>query len=164
MKAHDRIKGDKNPKYKHGGKGSRLYNIWKDMRKRCNNPSATNYKHYGAKGIIVSEEWNDFSVFRVWSESNGYEDHLTIDRIESRGNYDPGNCRWVTKLMQHRNQSNNRIIEFNNQKMTVSEACEKYKILSATLIARLNKGWDIERALTEPAFLGKNHLYNNGKL
>jgi hypothetical protein len=162
MKAHNRIKGEKNPKYKHGGKGSRLYNIWKDMRKRCNNPNATNYKHYGAKGIFVSEVWNDFSAFRAWSEANGYKEYLTIDRIESTGNYEPANCRWVTKQMQHRNQSNNRIIEYNNQKMTVSEACEKYNIRSATLIARLNKGWDTERALTEVAFLGKNKIFKNG--
>lgn len=90
---------------KHGGKGTRLYSIWKSMRYRCSNEKSNNYRYYGGRGISVCEEWkNDFLAFKQWAESNGYSDELTIDRINVDGNYEPNNCRWATFREQRMNQ------------------------------------------------------------
>lgn len=80
----------------HGGayKGvTRLYAIWKGMLKRCRdleNP------HYGGKGITVCKEWEDFRTFRAWARAAGYQDHLTIDRLDPSKGYHAKNCEWVT--------------------------------------------------------------------
>lgn len=74
-----------------------LYQCWADMKQRCNNPRVKNYKWYGAKGIKICEEWNDFKSFQTWALANQYQEGLTIDRIDPRKDYEPNNCRWITK-------------------------------------------------------------------
>jgi len=87
---------------KHGdtkrGKIERIYTIWTNMKGRCYRVNKPDYKYYGGRGITVCEEWrNDYAVFRFWAMLNGYQDNLTIDRIDSAGNYEPHNCQWITK-------------------------------------------------------------------
>lgn len=92
-------------KYRHGMCGTRIYNIWRDMRHRCNCQGMKNYPYYGGRGISVCEEWdNSFEAFYDWAMSNGYSDDLTIDRIDTDGNYEPSNCRWATKAVQSANR------------------------------------------------------------
>ncbi len=89
----------------HGDSGSRLFNIWNHMRYRCSIKSHAKYKWYGAKGVIVCEEWkDDYQVFKDWSFANGYSDELEIDkdRLCRRLNiepkiYSPETCEWVSK-------------------------------------------------------------------
>lgn len=82
----------------HGKRHERIYGIYCDMKKRCYNTHAKNYKHYGAKGVRICKEWlNDFMSFYNWSINHGYTNELTIDRIDSSGNYEPSNCHWITK-------------------------------------------------------------------
>ena len=88
----------------HGGKGTRLYNIWKNARQRCRNPKAPDYTIYGARGVTFAPVWDDFAAFREWAMSNGYRDDLTLDRIDPDGGYCPDNCRWVTWKEQRHNQ------------------------------------------------------------
>ena len=76
---------------------TRLYDIWVHMRNRCNNTHRDAYKWYGGKGITVCDEWNDYSKFKEWAMNNGYEDDLTIDRIDTSKGYCPENCRWLSK-------------------------------------------------------------------
>jgi hypothetical protein len=84
-------------RYKHGGVKTRLYNIWVCMKKRCNNVNSPDYKYYGAKGIKVCTEWqNNYAEFSFWAGLNGYQNNLTIDRIDHHGNYEPLNCQWLT--------------------------------------------------------------------
>lgn len=72
--------------------------------RRCFNPKHPNFKDYGGRGITVCQEWQMFTVFKVWALFNGYSPDLTIDRIDNNGNYEPNNCRWVT----HKVNCNNR--------------------------------------------------------
>ena len=76
---------------------TRLYTIWFGMRQRCNNPNKECYSYYGGKGVSVCDEWNDYKAFKDWAMSHGYEDTLTLDRIDPSGNYCPENCRWITR-------------------------------------------------------------------
>ena len=94
---------------KHGDADSRLYVVWEQMRKRCNNPNDKSYKYYGAKGVSVCDEWeNNYSAFQKWAIENGYDSsakrgQYTLDRINPYGNYEPNNCRWITLKEQFRN-------------------------------------------------------------
>ena len=88
----------------HGESQTRLYEIWSGIKKRINNPKSYAYERYGGRGIKLVESWdNDFLSFREWALSNGYEESLTIDRIDPNGNYEPSNCRWTTKDIQAQN-------------------------------------------------------------
>ena len=91
---------------KHGLKNTRLYNIWKDIKRRTLNPKHKSYQYYGSRGITICEDWLDIRNFYDWAMSNGYEENkgLSIDRIDNDGNYEPSNCRWTTKTIQSRNQ------------------------------------------------------------
>jgi len=88
----------------HGGKGTRLYNIWKNARQRCLNPNATDFILYGGRGIRFDPVWDDFTVFQEWALRNGYTKDLTLDRIDPNGDYTPNNCRWATWEEQRHNQ------------------------------------------------------------
>lgn len=88
----------------HGRSDSKLYRVYYSMKTRCSLKTDSAYKYYGQKGISVCKEWEDsFESFERWSLSNGYEYGLSIDRIDGNGNYEPSNCRWVTKVVQSRN-------------------------------------------------------------
>lgn len=67
------------------------------MLQRCDNSKLANYRNYGGKGVKVCDEWRDFMQFRKWAMAAGYADDLTIDRIDSAGNYEPANCRWLPR-------------------------------------------------------------------
>lgn len=80
-----------------GERKPRLYSIWDNMKQRCYNPHNTSYPYYGGRGIKVCHEWvTSFEAFYVWAISHGYNDDLTIDRIDNDGNYEPSNCQWIS--------------------------------------------------------------------
>lgn len=98
---------------RHGLYHHPLNAIWRSMRRRCNNQSSASYQRYGAKGIHVCEEWNDFEAFYNWAVSNGWADGLSIDRIDNSRGYSPDNCRFVTVKEQSRNRTTNVLITVN---------------------------------------------------
>ena len=88
----------------HGGKGTRLYTIWKNARQRCRNPRSPDFPLYGGRGIRFTTEWDSFAEFRDWAMNAGYTEELTLDRIDPDGDYAPNNCRWATWGEQRHNQ------------------------------------------------------------
>jgi len=89
-----------------GTSKNRLYRCWKSIKCRCLTKSTTRYDRYGGRGITMCKEWvESFAAFRSWALKNGYEETLTIDRTDNDGNYEPSNCRWVTKRENNRNRN-----------------------------------------------------------
>lgn len=99
--------------FKHGdtrhGKINRLFRVWQGMVSRCKYPSRKDYMHYGGRGITVCAAWYDYQTFKAWAYQNGYSDHLEIDRVNNDGNYEPGNCTFVTHAanLQHTSRTIN---------------------------------------------------------
>lgn len=119
----------------------RIYKIWSYMRKRCYNENSSNYCNYGGRGISVCDEWNNsYEAFRDWAINNGYEDSLSIDRIDVNGNYEPDNCRWVTDAAQANNRRNTVYYTHDGQTRSVSEWASIYGINYKTLLKRIKSG------------------------
>ena len=132
----------------HGKCNTRLYDSWTDLKQRCYNKHNKRYKDYGGRGIEVCDEWrNNFQAFYDWAMSNGYNDSLTIDRIDVDGNYEPSNCRWATLKQQLRNTTRNKYITINGMTHCLSEWCEILGLKDGTVRSRLRYGWSIEKAL-----------------
>lgn len=127
--------------YIHGMSNTRLFNIWNDIKKRCYNTKAKSYIRYGGRNIIVCEEWkNNFLTFYNWAITNGYQEHLTIDRKDNNGNYEPSNCRWVNQQIQCNNKNNNVLITAFGETKTVEQWTKdtRCKVKSPqTLISRI---------------------------
>jgi len=78
-------------------KNKRLYLLWHGMKQRCYNKKNPCWIYYGEKGIVICNEWLSYENFYEWAIKNGYEDNLSIDRIDNKKNYEPSNCRWISK-------------------------------------------------------------------
>jgi hypothetical protein len=129
-------------------KDKRLYQCWKHMRSRCNNPNNKDYHNYGGRGIAVCDEWNDYAAFYTWSIANGYRDNLTLDRINSNGNYGPDNCRWADVITQGINKRTTHKVELNGKTLTLKEIAEMYGLQYETVKYRYRVGWSIEKIIT----------------
>lgn len=139
----------------HGESGrtrTNLYGVWKVMRARCTNPNVERYPRYGGRGISVCDEWNEYTTFREWAMQNGYAPGLEIDRRDNDGNYEPGNCRWITKKQNSRNTSTNRLLSAFGETKCCVEWAEDHRcqVTASVFIRRISHGWDTERALTQP--------------
>lgn len=139
---------------KHNMCQTKIYKTWERIRKRCRE----NYherKYYFDKSICVCKEWDNledgFLNFLRWSLNNGYKENLTIDRIDSNGNYCPENCRWVDKYTQANNKTNNHKLLYNGIEHGISEWARIIGIPRECLKDRITKlKWTVEKALTTP--------------
>ena len=129
------------PSQTHGKTHTRLFYIWSSMKQRCLNKNRKSYQEYGERGISVCAEWLDFQTFYEWAMNNGYQEDLTIDRIDSNGNYEPSNCRWADLTTQARNKRNTLFVDYEGTKKPVQEVAEIVGMKAATIAYRLRKGW-----------------------
>ena len=119
---------------------SRIYHTYNNMLTRCYAKKDKHYDSYGGRGIKVCDEWkSDFMSFYKWAIKNGYNDSLTIDRIDVNGNYEPNNCRWVNAEIQNRNKRNNVRYNVYGESLLIREISEKYNIPIPTLRGRMKK-------------------------
>lgn len=137
----------------HGMSKTRLNNIWLGMKNRCLNSKSVSYRHYGGRGITICEEWLDFIVFKDWALSNGYQENLTLDRIDVNQNYCPENCKWSNRIDQ---TINKRCVEqvyieaFGEKKHIIAWVHDpRCKVSKPALEYRISAGWESERAITQ---------------
>lgn len=129
----------------------RIKSILRGMKQRCYNKNSIQYKRYGGRGISICNEWRtNTQAFVDWSMSHGYADDLTIDRINNDGNYEPGNCRWITKKEQNNNRSTNIMLTYNGKTQDIKQWADELGIYYVTLWSRYKAGWDKKMILEEP--------------
>lgn len=136
---------------------TKLLGVWKTMVARCNYPSCHKYPSYGGRGVKVCDEWRHFRTFEKWALENGYQEGLSIDRIDNNKGYSPNNCRWVDRYVQQNNMRSNHFVECNGERHTISEWSRIVSIHRSTIDNRLRKGWNIEQALFTPAKVYKKN-------
>ena len=138
----------------HDMSNSRLYRIWSDMKRRCNNARRPHYNDYGGRGIRVCAEWQSSpQAFFQWALSHGYQDDMTLERIDVNGNYEPNNCCWIPFEKQALNKRSNHRLQWNGQEITMKEAADLAGIAYSTICSRINfLHWTPEDALSTPVW------------
>jgi hypothetical protein len=132
----------------HGMAGTKIYNIWKGMRTRCNCVGSQDYHHYGGRGITVCVRWNSFANFYADMGDRPTAQH-TIERIDNDKGYSPENCCWITRRKQAQNRRNSIYITYEGETKILSEWARHLNILRSTLSRRLSVyGWSVEDAFT----------------
>lgn len=136
----------------HGKTNTKLYEVWKAMRRRTQDKNSQAYENYGGRGIGICEEWEkDFEAFYKWAMQNGYKEGLSIDRKDNEKGYCPDNCRWATRKTQNNNTRANRLVTYRGETHTIREWEEMLMLGENVLKMRLNNGWSVERAMSTPA-------------
>lgn len=149
---------------KHGSCDHPLYSAWEGMHQRCYNVNSGAYKHYGRKGVTMCPEWeNDFVAFFDWALENGWKAGLKIDKDIKAPKigpaiYGPEYCSVVTQKKNLWSTTRSRVIEYNGEAKCVAEWSDILGIPYNTLIARIKRGWDTERA-----FRNENFIHNQFK-
>jgi len=126
-----------------------LRSIWGGMKQRCYDEKVEAFKDYGARGIVVCPEWeSDFVAFYNWAMTNGWEKGLDIDRKDNDGNYEPSNCRFVTRKINCNNRRSTRFVELNGEIIALSLACDKVGLRLSLVYGRMRKnGFDFNKAI-----------------
>jgi hypothetical protein len=136
---------------KHGGDRT-LLSLWRNMLSRCENQSNSRFASYGGRGISVCAEWHVFERFCLDMGPRPSREH-SLDRVNNDGNYEPGNCRWATRLEQQRNMRSNRLLTWDGETLTLSAWAERAGLSGTVLATRLRRGWSMGEALAPRKFV-----------
>lgn len=117
----------------------RLYQIWLGMRNRCDNPKSKCYRSYGGRGIRICDEWQNYPAFREWALVNGYQENLTIDRINTGGDYSPSNCRFLPIAENQKRRTMNHYIICEGRAYTLTSLTKFLGARRTALHNRLRK-------------------------
>lgn len=134
----------------HGLSDTNIYRVWQRMKGCTNSKTHQDYKHYGGRGIKMCEEWYcSFEEFHKWAIENNYRDGLEIDRTNNNGDYEPDNCRWVTRRENMLNTRNTIFLTFGEETKPLSIWAEELNMEYGTLYSRIyDYNWSVERALS----------------
>lgn len=133
---------------KHGLCNTRLYNIYRGMKQRCYYDKHSHYKDYGGRGITICKEWlHDFQAFYDWSVTHGYDDNLTIDRVDNNKGYSPDNCRFVSNFEQQNNRRDNVYLTYDNKTLSIRDWAKELNVNVKTLYTRKFKNWNVKDVL-----------------
>lgn len=132
---------------RHGFSRTPTYSVWSSMVQRCFNPKCLAFRNYGGRGIVVCDEWKKFDGFL--KDMGKCPDGMTLERIDSNGNYGPTNCRWASWADQGNNTSRNRLVTMNGETLTVSRFAKKHNVSYAAIWKRLRRGVPVEIALVK---------------
>ena len=147
--------------FKHGLYHTKLHGVWNSMKQRCVNPNHIGYENYGGRGITVCREWEEFLPFYIWSINNGYQDGLTLDRIDNSLGYCPENCRFVDRIEQNNNTRRNILITANGKTMTLPQWSRETHIKQTTLYRRyIIKKWSGDDTVNTPLQKGGKYIDN----
>ena len=114
------------------------FSTWQCMKRRCFDNRSRYYCRYGGRGITICAEWLEFENFHTWAVKTGYAPGLELDRIDNNGNYEPSNCRWVTRAGNMRNTSRTVLITVSGQTKCLTDWCTVIGVSMNTLRRRLN--------------------------
>lgn len=132
----------------HGRTGSGIYNTWGNMIQRCNNVGSPAYLDWGGRGIAICDRWLKFECFL--DDMGERPPNTSLDRIDNSLGYSKENCRWATRTEQNRNSRHNRVVTVFGVTGCVSELCERFHLRHKPILKRIERGWSLERAFTEP--------------
>lgn len=141
--------------YKHGGKGTPTYKIWKSMRQRCNVPSASAYHKYGGRGIKVCERWDWYPNFLA--DMGERPDGYSIERVDNDGPYSPENCKWIPIEEQAANKRNTRRITIDGVTKHLAEWTRLSPVTEHAIRVRIRRGWSPHDAVFTPAYRKPNN-------
>jgi hypothetical protein len=128
-----------------GDKHSPTFTSWKSMLDRCKNQGHPSYRNYGARGISVCERWKAFGGFL--EDMGERQKGMTLDRIDSDGNYCKENCRWISMKENSNNRRNNRRLTLHGRTHTVAQWAALTGINESTIRVRIHRGATDEEAL-----------------
>lgn len=132
----------------HGKSNTRLYRIYNNMKERCYNKNVSQYRDWGGRGITICDEWlNDFMSFYDWAYENGYDDNLSIDRIDNNKSYSPDNCRWVDVKTQNNNKRSNVYLTFKGKTQSLQKWADDLGIPKSRLQNRYYRNWSTKDIL-----------------
>lgn len=130
-----------------------IYRKWIYIRKRCNNPNASDYENYGGRGIKMCQEWeNDFMAFYKYVKPM-FKENLQIDRIDNDKGYEPGNIRFVDA----KTNNSNRRTTIKYKDGTLYDYCRENGLNYFLVWGRIKRGWNIDRAINEPVDMRYSH-------
>ena len=137
----------------HGMFGTPIYNVWRGMLTRCNNPNSKAFKDYGGRGIKVCKRWEKFE--RFYSDMGDPPPGMTLERKKNHLGYSPANCEWATRKAQQNNRRTCVTLTYKGRTQTVTQWAEELGLDRMVVYDRVRAGWDTERILTTPK-RGKN--------
>lgn len=132
-----------------GGHGTPEYTSWKEMKRRCYNKRNREYRNYGGRGITICDRWRTSFVNFLADMGPKPFPEATIDRYPNNdGNYEPGNCRWATRLEQGHNTRKVHLLTYNGETMPLRAWARKLGITHRTLSVRIERGWPPEKVFS----------------
>lgn len=132
--------------FTHGLAHTRVWQTWKSMKQRCNNPNGVAFHRYGGRGITYCSEWELFEPFLQWALAAGYADDLELDRIDNDGNYTPENCQFISHRENSQKTGSVRMIAAGGREEPLFEAARRHGLEVNTVKTRLRRGWSLDEA------------------